>query len=98
MIEYEFYSKEVSSKYCILEKSALDYSQKISILSNELVRRLFNTKETISQLRKDEIVDDFSWKLLRSGYSISSARQILTSFTSTLVKLRVRFDFHLTFT
>ena len=79
VIEYEFYSKEVSSKYCILEKSALDYSQKISILSNDLVRRLFNTKESIPQSRKDEIVDEFTLKLLRSGYSISSARQILIS-------------------
>ena len=77
--EYEFYSKDVSSKYCILEKSALDYSQKINILSNDLVRRLFNTKETISQSRKDEIVDEFSLKLLRSGYSIPSSRQILIS-------------------
>ena len=79
MIEYEFYSKDVSSKYCILEKAALDYSQKINILSNDLVRRLFNTKETISQSRKDQIVDEFSLKLLRSGYSISSARQVLIS-------------------
>ena len=43
------------------------------------MRRLFNTKETISQSRKDQIVDEFSLKLLRSGYSISSARQVLIS-------------------
>ena len=38
-----------------------------------------NTKETISQQRKDEIVDEFSLKLLRSGYSTPCVRQIIIS-------------------
>ena len=55
-IEYEFYEKPMNSQFCILEKSAMDYQTKFSILSQDLVRRLLNTKETIAQPKKDEII------------------------------------------
>ena len=78
-IEYEFYEKPMNSKYCILEKSAMDYQSKFSILSQDLVRRLLNTKDTIVQSRKDEIVDDYTEKLFNSGYNIAQVRQIIVA-------------------
>ena len=78
-IEFEFFSKEMGSKYCILEKSSMDYSSKVSILSNDLCRRLLNTRESIAQSRKDQIVDEYALKMLRSGYSLSQVRFIIVS-------------------
>ena len=69
----------MSSKYCILEKSSMDYSSKVSILSNDLCRRLLNTRESIAQSRKDQIVDEYALKMLRSGYSLSQVRFIIVS-------------------
>ena len=79
ILEYQFYEKPTITKYVILECSAMDYSQKLSILSNDLVRRLLNTKESLPQEVKDKIVNDYSLTLLRSGYNISSVRQIIVS-------------------
>ena len=71
--------KPMNSKYVIMEKSAMEHSSKLSILSNDLVRRLLNTKEDIHQERKDQIIDEYSLKLLRSGYSVNVTRTILIS-------------------
>ena len=68
-INYEFYEKNMNSKFVILEKSAMEYSSKLSILSNDVCRRLF----------KDDILDKFSTTILRSGYDISQTLHILIS-------------------
>ena len=57
----------------------MEYSSKLSILSNDVCRRLFNSKESTPQERKDEILDTFSTKILRSGYDVSQTRHILIS-------------------
>ena len=69
----------MSSKFVILEKCAMDYSAKFSILSNELVRRCVTTSGQVPQERVDAIIDTYSEKLLRSGYNIAQTRQILIS-------------------
>ena len=69
-ITYEFFEKPTNSKYCLLEKSAMDFSSKMSILSNDLCRRMLNTDQDIPQARRNEIVDIYSMKLLRSGYTM----------------------------
>ena len=78
-VQYEFFEKSMNSKFCILEKSAMAYENKLSILSNEVVRRLLNTSETISQDGKDSILNDFVLKMLRSGYNVGQCRDILIS-------------------
>ena len=55
------------------------YENKLSILSNEVVRRLLNTSEAVSQESKDTILNDFVLKMLRSGYSVSQCRDIMIS-------------------
>ena len=57
----------------------MDYHAKFAILSNEVIRRCLTTKETVSQERKDQIMDEYALKLLRSGYSITQTRQIILS-------------------
>ena len=72
-----FYEKPMNSQFCILEKSAMDYQTKFSILSQDLVRRLLNTKETIAQPKKDEIIDKYTNKLFDSGYNVAQVRQVV---------------------
>ena len=79
VLEYHFYEKPMKTKYVILESSAMDYSQKMQILGNDLCRRLLNTKQSLCQDVKDEIVNNYATTLLRSGYKTSSVRQILIS-------------------
>ena len=67
----------MNSQFCILEKSAMDYQTKFSILSQDLVRRLLNTKETIAQPKKDEIIDKYTNKLFDSGYNVAQVRQVV---------------------
>ena len=78
-IEFDFYEKPMKSKYVVMEKSAMDYQKKMSILSNDLCRRLMNTKQSIPQETNDSIVDKYSLTLLRLGYNINSVRQIIVA-------------------
>ena len=57
----------------------MSYKAKCAILSQEVVRRMFNTKETTSQRERNEILNSFSEKMLRSGYDISQVREIFIS-------------------
>ena len=49
-IEFDFYEKPMKSKYVVMEKSAMDYQQKVSILSNAGVLRQ-NFKKAVYCLR-----------------------------------------------
>ena len=42
-LKYLFFEKEISSKYCTLEHSAMSWNMKRAILSQEVIRRLLNT-------------------------------------------------------
>ena len=78
-IKYLFYSKPTGSKFTILENSASAYQQKKASLSQEVVRRLLNTSEDTPQKERDDILDEFSTKLKRSGYSKYQQREIIES-------------------
>ena len=67
---FSFYEKIMNSRYVLLEKSAMPYKQKCAILSQEVVRRMLNTKIGISQQERNIILDKFTEKLLCSGYSL----------------------------
>ena len=50
---------------------------KMQSLSNDLIRRLLNTSETLGMAAKLEVVDNYTQKLFNSGYQISQARRIV---------------------
>ena len=50
---------------------------KIQCLSNDMVRRLFNTKEDLPSEYREEIVENYGRKLVTSGYSRDQTRKIL---------------------
>ena len=88
---YKFYEKPVSSKFVIMERSALADNLKQSSLSQEIIRRLSNTLETITKVPRRtvcdadryigrgevlEILDKFEEKLSLSGYPIHKRQEI----------------------
>ena len=78
-LHYMFYEKDVSSKYCTLEISAMSWNMKRAILSQELIRRLLNTSDGVELEIKDKIVTSMCERLKRSGYRKDQIREIITS-------------------
>ena len=62
-LKYSFYEKEVSSKFCIQEKSAMADNSKMSSLSQDLIRRMMNTSEVLEQKERDCVVEKYIVKL-----------------------------------
>ena len=52
---------------------------KMQSLSNDLVRRLLNTKEELPPEYRAEVIDHYGVKLRTSGYSMDQTRKILTN-------------------
>ena len=52
---------------------------KIQILSQDMVRRLMNTKEELGATNRGAVVDMYAKKLLQSGYSREQTRKIITN-------------------
>merc|ERR1711911_527563 len=75
-----------------MKESAMSQSQKIAILSNDLLRRLSNCSETVENSEKVKIVDDYIETLNVSGYSEKEIKEIiesgLTGFVRKVERLR----------
>ena len=79
LLMHEFYEKKMTSKFVIMESSALPKRMKITTLSQEVVRRMRNTSRGVSSQRRGEILSEFMLKLRRSGYSEADRLNICTS-------------------
>ena len=77
VVEYKFYEKPTTSNTTIRKTSAMGENQKVQSLSNDLVRRLLNTKEDLPCGYKEVVVDDYGNKLLTSGYGREQVTRIL---------------------
>ena len=77
LIMYSFYKKPMNSKYCIMEKSALPENTKTASLSQDLIRRMLNTSERISQVERNEIIEKYIEKLEVSGYNKVKRKKII---------------------
>ena len=63
-----YFEKPTNSNVTIQMRSAMGQDSKIQVLSNDLVRRLKNNSEELGGGAKIEIVDNYTQKLLNSGY------------------------------
>ena len=52
----------------VMERSALGRQQLISIMTNEMRRRLEMIGESLQQLEKNEIVNKYTQQLVNSGF------------------------------
>ena len=76
-IEYKYYEKSTCSERVIQATSAMNINSKMQILSNDMVRRLLNTKEEQEADVLGAITDKYASKLIRSGYSKEQTKRIL---------------------
>ena len=76
-ITFQFYKKPTTSRYCVIEKSAMGDQSKIAILTQEVNRRLTNTSEDQPQNVRDRILKDFADKMAFSGYNDETRRQVM---------------------
>ena len=69
-IDFRFYSKPCSSKYVMLQNSAMPARTKMSTLTQEVIRRLRNTRSTLPwDDYHAPILTELCRKMQRSGYS-----------------------------
>ena len=74
-----FYEKPTSSNLTVQRRTAMGEDAKIQVLSNDLVRRLKNNSEELGMGAKVKIVDDYTQKLLNSGYKGEQLKRIITN-------------------
>ena len=72
-----FFEKKTCSNITVQKDSAMEENSKIKIISNDLIRRLSNTKESLGEVERDKVVNGYGQKLLNSGYDITQTRSIL---------------------
>ena len=91
-LNFSFFQKSMKTPFVVMKESAMGQSQKISILSNDLLRRLSNCSETVEMSEKVKIIDDYIETLSISGYSEREIKEIiesgLTGFVRKVERLR----------
>ena len=78
-LKYSFYEKPMKNPFCIMKSSAMSEKSKIQILSQDLIRRMQNICQSIPQSERNNVVDNYTDRLFRSGYSQSQVREIIVS-------------------
>ena len=73
------YEKPVSSKRTVQRTSAMGENIKHQILSQDMIRRLKNTSESLGGAAKVRAVDQYSQKLRNSGYMRDQIARIITN-------------------
>ena len=78
-IDFEFFKKPTKNPRVILASSALSWSQKRTILTQECLRRLRNTKLELGPEVQKMHLDKYMLKLKNSGYNNKFRQEILDS-------------------
>ena len=76
-IIYSYYQKPMKTSLVLMERSAMSNHQKISIMANEVIRRLSNVHKTIPQREQNKIVDKLTQEMKNSGYSRKQSREAI---------------------
>ena len=87
LIAYTFYEKPMCPNKVLQKDTALSESCIWASLTQEVVRRLKNTKLDRPASEKQEILSAFSQKLINSGHSLSSCQYILVHGTVKYLEL-----------
>ena len=84
---YEFYEKPTKNKKIILATSAINWHQKRTILTQEAIRRLKNTSESLGVEAQNAHLNSFMKKLQLSGYSEKFRGEIVKSAKTAYEKM-----------
>ena len=86
-IEFEFYQKPTKNPLVILADSALSHSQKRTILTQEGLRRLRNTKVELGPNVQHKHLNNFMLTMKNSGYHEKFRKEILDSTLKAFEKM-----------
>ena len=79
IIEYKYYEKPTTTNTTIRMESAMCENSKLQCLSNDLVRRLLNTRVELSPRFREGVIDQYGAKLMTSGFGREQAKKILVN-------------------
>ena len=86
-IDFEFYEKPTKNPRVILASSALSFNKKRTILTQEGLRRLRNTKKELGQEVQKNHLNKFMLKLKCSGYDQKFRSEVLESILNAYEKM-----------
>ena len=78
-ISRRFYSKPMNTPFTILARSAHSWQTKRSTLTQEGVRRMLNTSTNTPISVRNQILQEWDWKMNLSGYSKSFRGNVISS-------------------
>ena len=78
-LRHTYFEKSMRNQILVMERSAIGRQQIMSIMSNELVRRLEVLSIDLEQPEVDEIVNKFTQQLWNSEYNWKQCRDIVVS-------------------
>jgi hypothetical protein len=68
----------MKNQYTIMQMTAMSEQQKMSILGNELVRRLSNIHRDVVEEELEPVTEHYISQLKNSGYDRKQAREVIT--------------------
>ena len=86
-IDFEHYEKPTKNPRVILASSALSFSKKRTILTQEGLRRLRNTKRELGPAVQQKYLNLFMLSLKKSGYNKKFRKEILDSVLKAYQKM-----------
>ena len=86
-IYFEFFEKPTKNKLVILSDAAISSQQKRTILTQECLRRMRNTKVELGKETQIEHLNNFMIKMKNSGYSSKYRMEVLNSALKAFDKM-----------
>ena len=87
-IEYIFYEKPMKSMLVIGKESALPFNVKMKSLTQEVFRRLHNTRMTQMESHRTPILTKFMAKMKASGYTALDRLKVLEGGFNTFDRIK----------
>ena len=78
-VAYKYFEKPTTTNTTIRVESAMAENPKIQTLTQDLVRRLFTTKEDLHHSLKARIINEYTQKILNGGFSKEQTRRIVVA-------------------
>ena len=78
-IEHTYFEKSMKNQVLVMERSALGRQQVMSIMTNEVRRRVEVIGDKVSQVEANEIIDKYTQQLVNSGFNWKQCRDIIVS-------------------
>jgi hypothetical protein len=74
---FQYYEKPMVPNMVLHRRSAMPEATRRATLNQELIRRMVNTSEMVSDERRVQIVDNYAEKLMNSEYPLEQTRNII---------------------